>query len=119
MTLAPTEREYFILFIPLDGPGPEQINRPHKKQMLLRHTTLTDACIHTPAIGTDKHSIVSCIEALCCESSQTGFPALFPGVNMILVIKDLSSMAASIATLLVLLFGSIQPRHKGHTRVNV
>lgn len=58
MTLAPSERDYFILLIALDGPGPEQINRPHKKR-LLRRTALTDTCIHTPAIDTDKHSIVS------------------------------------------------------------
>lgn len=65
MRLAPSDRDYFILFIALDGPGPEQINRPHKKQTLLHLTTLTDGCIHTPAIDTDKHSIVSSLRRLC------------------------------------------------------
>lgn len=65
MTLSPSERDYFILFIALDKPGPEQIlvNRPHKKQMLLR-LTLMDAYIHMPAIDTDKHSIVSSLRGL-------------------------------------------------------
>lgn len=64
MTLAPSERDYFILFITLDGPGPEQINRPHKKQTLLPLTTLRDACTPAPAIDTDKHSIVSSLRGL-------------------------------------------------------
>lgn len=119
MTLAPSERDYFILLIALDGPGPEQINRPHKKNkgFFVAQPLRTRAFIRQPSIQISTRLFPHCAEALCRESRQTGLPALFPGVNMILAIEDLSSRAASIATLPVLPFGSIQPPH-GHARVN-
>lgn len=122
MTLAPTERDYFNLFIALDEPGPEQINRSHKKnkRFFVSQPLRTRAFIRLPSIQISTQLFPCCTDfgALCRESRQAGFPALFPGVNMILAIEDLSSRAASIATLLVVLFGSIQLLHNGHTWVN-
>lgn len=121
-TCPPMRDRIYHLSIRLDGPGSEQINRTHRNKhflclrallwKLITHTFILQRLIE---IRTQLFPHRAAFEGRCCESRQIGFPALFLGINMILAIEDLSSVAASTGTLLVLLFVTMQLPHKGHS----
>lgn len=94
MTLAPSEREYLILFITFTGPGAKQMNRTHTHRTehffyprtllrnLISHTFMHQRLIE---ISTQLFPHYVAFEAQCRESRQIGFPALSLGINMILL----------------------------------